>query len=115
MKRPRIPKFIRELYNPSMKEWLRWLRFRRKAIELAKQGHDQFEEYYHKCAKHRHTSTSGFVRSGMYPGSGSSTKELEIFPWAWFSRRVCFQGVAIDVTVDCHDSDIRSIAYTNDY
>lgn len=115
MKTPRIPKFIRELYNPSMRDWLRWLRFRRNVIALARQGHDALEDYYLRCAKNRRIPRSGFTRSGMYPGSGSSSSDLEIFPWAWFIRSICFQGVSIHLSCDRHDSDMVSIASTNDF
>ena len=114
MKRRLIPNYIQELYNPTAKEWWRWMRFRRKAIAAAQEGHDAFEAYYKKCAKAK-CRKSTFTRCGMYAGSSSSTDELEMFEWAWFSRRVCFQGVSISLSIEGRDSDIRDLAYTNNF
>jgi hypothetical protein len=112
---PRPPKFIREYYNPTAREWLRWLRFKRKVIAIAKQGHSALEDYWNACAKSRRLSTGGFVRCGMAPGSGSSCRTLEMFPWAWFDRSISFQGVMLTLSCDRHDSDIASIVSTNDF
>lgn len=109
------PKFIRELYHPSAREWLRWLRFRRKAIAIAAQGHDAFLAYYQACAKNRRTPTGGFVRSGMYAGSGSSSGTLEMFEWSSFTCHDSFQGTSLSVDCEGRDSDIRTVAETNDY
>lgn len=109
------PKFIRELYHPSAREWLRWLRFRRKVEAIAKQGHAALNDYFEACAKCRRVSTGRSHSSGLYAGSGSSTSSLEMFEWASFSRRVCFQGVSISASVETHDGDIRTLAETNDW
>lgn len=111
----RIPKFIRELYHPTAREWLRWLRFKRKVIAIAEQGHAALWDYYQACAKDRRVSTSGFRRSGMYAGSSSSSDSLEMFEWASFTRRDSFQGTDLSVSCENHDGDFPTIASTNDW
>jgi hypothetical protein len=115
MKPTRIPKFIRERYNPTAREWLRWLRFRKKVISLANQDFCALYVYFKACAKNRRTPKGGCIRSGMYPGSGSSSRELEMFPWAWFTYSVCFQGESIMLTCDSHNYDIPTLAYANNF
>jgi hypothetical protein len=115
MKAPKIPKFFREYYNPTAREWLRWLRFKRRVIDLAAEGHSALYQYYEACAKDRRLATCGRSSSGMYPGSGSSSCEIAVFEWAWLARSESFQGTMIDLTCDAHDSDIRTIASTNDF
>ena len=115
MKHPKIPKFIRELYNPTIKEWLRWLRFKRKVQEIAEQGHNALRDYYDACAKDRRVSTGSFRRSGMSPGSSSSRDSLEMFGWAYFSRGESFQGTTLGVSFETSNGDDRYIADTNDF
>lgn len=114
MKHPKIPKHIREIYNPSKREWMRWLRFRRKAIAAAEKGHEAFMEYFRSCEKSK-CQKSSIASHGMYPGSGSFNSHLEMFEWAWFSMRICFQGVSVDLSIETRDSGTTSIAYTNDF
>ena len=109
------PKFIRELFHPSARDWLRWIRFRRKVIALGKEGFTPLYDYFIACAKDRRVSTCGSSRSGLYPGSSSSGLTLEMFEWATFSMRDSFQGTDISVSVDTHDGDLRTIASANDF
>lgn len=108
----RIPRFIRDLYNPTPRQWLRWLRFRRRVLQLARQGFAALYQYFDSCAKGRFPKSTG-VSCGLH--SSSSSTSLELFPWATFTRGESFQGTDLSVSVDTHDSDIRSIVYLNDW
>lgn len=109
----KIPKFIRELYNPHARQWLRWLRFRRRVKQLEREGFDALYQYYEACAKSRRIPKSSGVSCGLHSNSSSYT--LDVFPWASFCREESFQGTSLSVSVDTHDSDIRSIVYLNDW
>ena len=112
MKTPRIPKFIREIFDPAPQQWLRWLRFQRKAIALAAKGHDALAEYYDTCAKGCKNRT-GYNFAGMH--SSSSSTSLHLFPWASFCRSRSFQGTSLTVTCETHDGDLRNVAETDNY
>jgi len=112
MKAPRIPKFIREIYEPTPQQWLRWLRFKSKAIAIAAKGHDDFSDYYHACGKGC-TNRTGYNFAGMHSSSSSTT--LHLFPWARFCRSRSFEGTSFTVTCETYDSDLHTIAETDNY
>jgi hypothetical protein len=103
------PRHLREVYTITPRDWLRWLRFRRKVIAIAKQGFGPLDAYFSRCKKDRRVSTSGFSRTGGH--SSTSSVSLDLFEWASFTRRSHeYLGVSISLSCELRNSDFRTIA-----
>lgn len=113
MKRtPTIPKWIRNDYNPSMRQWMRWLRLKRRVKTLCADGFDAMQAFFNACEKDRRLHRSGFTRYSLH--SSSSSTRLEFFPWAEVTRTHHeYLGTTISLDVETHDCDTRTVAEVN--
>lgn len=104
----KIPKYIRELYAPTMRQWMRWLRFRQRVKGMT---FDALHAYFTACSKGMEVGRH--VSCGLH--STSSRRSLPIFPWASFDMSDSFQGTMLSVTMETHDSDLRDIVCADNF